>query len=157
MKVVAHELQAQYGGAPLLVHTAISNYGIFKSFFSTSDGIAKGGTRLADEIAGVLKSHPTITTLSIIALSLGGLYSRFAVYVLEERGILARLTLQNFITLATPHLGVQGHFGSFASVTGTAGAESLSFVSRTWLLLCVFADGACVGRLWPHGAGSDTD
>lgn len=96
-------------GTTVLVHAAEANWGTLSSFWSTTDGVAPGGTRLADEITGLLAAHPRIHTLSLVSLSLGGLYSRYALAVLQERGALDRLTLQNFITLASPHTGVRGH------------------------------------------------
>lgn len=49
-----------------------------------------------------------ITDISMVGLSLGGLYSRFAVGLLHyQYGELIRF--RNFVTLACPHLGVRRH------------------------------------------------
>mmetsp|Transcript_13281 Transcript_13281/g.21795 ORF Transcript_13281/g.21795 Transcript_13281/m.21795 type:complete len:501 (-) Transcript_13281:324-1826(-) len=70
------------------------------------DGIDVCGERIANEVIAELKRFPTLKKFSIIGFSLGGLWSRYAVGVLYEKGILpSRLEPTNFITLASPHLG----------------------------------------------------
>ncbi len=98
------------------VHAAEANWGSLFSVFSTTDGIAAGGMRVADEVQSVLTLHPHLKSLSFVALSLGGLYSRFAVKLLHQRGVLERVSPVNFITLASPHLGVAGRLNSFYEV-----------------------------------------
>jgi Putative serine esterase (DUF676) len=104
----------------ILVHSAVCNHG------RTSDGVAAGGRRLADEInhwvAHVRKQHATASMLvelsgldlSIVGNSLGGLYARYALAHLhwgtkgENRDEQPQPTLGAavFCTTATPHLGV---------------------------------------------------
>ena len=100
----------------VLVLNSKANTGPWMSYFTTGDGIAAGGNRLADEIQAALDANPQIDRLSMIPLSLGGLYSRFALKVLEDRGVLKGLTLANFISLASPHLGVVGHLNPLIRV-----------------------------------------
>ena len=77
----------------------------------THDGIAAGGQRLADEVTQLIQQYPqknhdnSITTLSFVGNSLGGLYSRYAISKLP----LDDITPMIFCTTATPHLGVSSH------------------------------------------------
>jgi hypothetical protein len=81
----------------------------------------------------VVKKNPSLKRISFLAHSLGGLFARYAIAVLYSpdtynsgqpddpancemensqtdfsRGMIAGLEPMNFITLATPHLGVRG-------------------------------------------------
>lgn len=74
----------------------------------THDGIAAGGERLAEEVTNLIqeyKSDNSITTLSFVGNSLGGLYGRFALSKLD----LSEVEPMVFCTTATPHLGVSRH------------------------------------------------
>ena len=87
-----------------VVYSAKANVG------KTSDGIAAGGQRLADEIMDQLKSyHEKFDhdhfSLSFVGNSLGGLYARYALSKLDWS--LAHPLI--FCTTATPHLGVSNH------------------------------------------------
>lgn len=85
----------------IVVHCASCNDG----FLFTHDGIDKGGTRLANEICDLLTDKTQITRISIIGHSLGGMYSRYCVGVLHERGFFQQIKPENLITIATPHVG----------------------------------------------------
>mmetsp|Transcript_69403 Transcript_69403/g.166398 ORF Transcript_69403/g.166398 Transcript_69403/m.166398 type:complete len:373 (+) Transcript_69403:113-1231(+) len=71
----------------------------------TLDGVARGGKRLANLIR---ESVPAGCCLSLVCHSLGGLYGRYALRELEEERWFAQTNVQglNFITLATPHVGI---------------------------------------------------
>src|SRR3989338_2545159 len=71
----------------------------------TLDGIHLGGFRLAEEIMGVLEKNPAICKLSMVGHSMGGVYCRYAMGVLQEAGVFDRVEPCHFITFATPHLG----------------------------------------------------
>eukprot|EP00592_Proboscia_alata_P024786 CAMPEP_0194441400 /NCGR_PEP_ID=MMETSP0176-20130528/121423_1 /TAXON_ID=216777 /ORGANISM="Proboscia alata, Strain PI-D3" /LENGTH=326 /DNA_ID=CAMNT_0039266711 /DNA_START=154 /DNA_END=1131 /DNA_ORIENTATION=- len=116
-------------GAKLVVHCTVNNNG------RTSDGIRKGGTRLAKEVEDFIRSDNTArfirdkdcaserhVTISFVGNSLGGLYSRYAISCLptlleppecindtamEQSRIVIHRNL--FCTTATPHLGVASH------------------------------------------------
>ena len=81
-------------------------------FYSTCLGIERGGNRIRNEIEQILIEYPSITKISLIGSSLGGLYAREVVKQLyDEDNVCLRikdryLTGKNFVTLATPHLGV---------------------------------------------------
>ncbi|XP_021304975.1 putative lipase YDR444W isoform X2 [Sorghum bicolor] len=94
------------------------------------------GRRLANEVLDVVNKMPTLRKISFLAHSLGGLFARYAIAVLHSvetknagqssalivpttkgppksrwtsgLGSIAGLQPINFITLATPHLGVRG-------------------------------------------------
>ncbi|KAK3131645.1 hypothetical protein QOZ80_6AG0509330 [Eleusine coracana subsp. coracana] len=102
----------------------------------TFDGIDIAGRRLADEVLDVVRKMASLRKISFLAHSLGGLFARYAIsmlyspemkstgqsgahVVLSTReseksqctsglGAIAGLEPINFITLATPHLGVRG-------------------------------------------------
>ncbi|KAF5947488.1 hypothetical protein HYC85_013445 [Camellia sinensis] len=105
------------------------------SYTKTFAGIDGAGKRLADEIMQIVKRTQSLKRISFLAHSLGGVLARYAIAVLyspaafdgdqsndlpastnanlktacsSRQGMIARLEPVNFITLATPHLGVRG-------------------------------------------------
>ncbi len=66
--------------------------------------LQKTGRRLAKEIQSILSRHPTISKLSLVGASLGGLYTRYSLKHLSNLSNPPQYI--NYITLATPHLGV---------------------------------------------------
>ncbi|KAI3698246.1 hypothetical protein L6452_31359 [Arctium lappa] len=112
-------------GRQFLIHASSSN-----TYSKTFAGIDGAGNRLADEVKQIVKSTKSLKRISFLAHSLGGLIARYAVGVLYSRnassiynaddrtdsilnasghGMIAGLEAINFITLATPHLGVRGN------------------------------------------------
>lgn len=94
------------------------------SYTKTFTGIDGAGKRLADEVMQVVRKQETLKKISFLAHSLGGLFARYAISVLytpnnsvghpydlsaSTNGLIAGLEPINFITLATPHLGVRGN------------------------------------------------
>ncbi|XP_042010442.1 uncharacterized protein LOC121759019 isoform X3 [Salvia splendens] len=93
-------------------------------YAKTFTGIDGAGRRLADEVTEVVKKADSLTKISFLSHSLGGLIARYAIAVLytpnvdtytnsepsspSNGGLIAGLEAINFITLATPHLGVRG-------------------------------------------------
>ncbi|KAI9369822.1 putative serine esterase-domain-containing protein [Aspergillus egyptiacus] len=77
----------------------------------TYDGIQLGGERVCieieEELDGIRSRGGNVTKLSIVGYSLGGLLARYAVGLLESRGLLDELEPMTFTTFATPHLGVR--------------------------------------------------
>ncbi|KAK2969497.1 hypothetical protein RJ640_017337 [Escallonia rubra] len=117
-------------GRNFLIHASSCN-----TYTKTFTGIDGAGKRLADEVMQVVKKTGSLKRISFLAHSLGGLFARYAVAVLympspsssdlsddpavstsaiskaahsPGRGLIAGLEPVNFITLATPHLGVRG-------------------------------------------------
>ncbi|XP_015874486.3 putative lipase YDR444W isoform X2 [Ziziphus jujuba] len=105
------------------------------TYTKTFTGIDGAGKRLADEVKQVVQKKESLKRISFLAHSLGGLFARYAIAVLytpnasssgklsdldncttsssetsypSKRGMIAGLEPINFITLATPHLGVRG-------------------------------------------------
>ncbi|KAG2298002.1 hypothetical protein Bca52824_034474 [Brassica carinata] len=103
------------------------------TFTKTFSGIDGAGKRLAEERGNrfrqVVQKSKSLKKISFLAHSLGGLFARHAVAVLYSaaavsqasdgavsnsgnshlpQGRIAGLEPMNFITLATPHLGVRG-------------------------------------------------
>jgi hypothetical protein len=79
---------------------------------NTRDGIAAGGARLAAEVRDVASQHGSLTSLSLVGNSLGGLYVRYAAAELldddSERCTMAGgLTPDALVTTGAPHLGVR--------------------------------------------------
>ncbi|XP_031393523.1 putative lipase C4A8.10 isoform X2 [Punica granatum] len=118
-------------GRNFLIHASSCN-----TYTKTFNGIDGAGRRLADEVIQVVQKTETLKKISFLAHSLGGLFARYAVAVLYSpsssssdssdnyveptnaksekssttRGMIAGLEPINFITLATPHLGVRGRW-----------------------------------------------
>uniref|UniRef100_A0A0E0IPE6 DUF676 domain-containing protein n=1 Tax=Oryza nivara TaxID=4536 RepID=A0A0E0IPE6_ORYNI len=105
-------------------------------YTKTFDGIDVAGRRLANEVLDVIQKMAGLRKISFLAHSLGGLFARYAISILYSTamkdasqsaaciapttegseklectsglGAIAGLEPINFITLATPHLGVRG-------------------------------------------------
>lgn len=115
-------------GRNFLIYASSTN-----TYTKTFDGIDGAGRRLADEVIQVVQKTDGLKKISFLAHSLGGLFARYAVAVLysasaaltdqsgdysctssnldkssSKQGLIAGLEPMNFITLATPHLGVRG-------------------------------------------------
>ncbi|RMX67612.1 hypothetical protein DD238_001587 [Peronospora effusa] len=88
----------------LYLHASESNA---SGFFQTYDGIDQGGERLANEIQKLTIQMPKLKKFSMIGHSLGGLYNRYCIGVLLSRGFFDKIEPMNFVTLATPHLGIR--------------------------------------------------
>lgn len=94
----------------------------------TTDGVAQGGRRLAHEILKVVEACPSLTSISFVGNSLGGLYARYAAALLYtpspstcslshggdgaggkngDAGCVCGLSPGDFVTTASPHLGVR--------------------------------------------------
>jgi hypothetical protein len=83
----------------------------------TTDGVANGGCRLAAEIIDLVENSPSLTHISLVGNSLGGLYSRYAAALLYTRqgggalGLederICGLLPRDFVSTASPHLGVR--------------------------------------------------
>ncbi|KAH7482379.1 hypothetical protein PRIC1_006768 [Phytophthora ramorum] len=96
--------QAQFQSDELYLHAGESNA---TSFFQTYDGVDQGGERLAEEIQQLAAKMPKVQKLSMIGHSLGGLYNRYCIGLLLVRGFFDKVEPMNFVTLATPHLGIR--------------------------------------------------
>ncbi|VVB09900.1 unnamed protein product [Arabis nemorensis] len=110
-------------GRRFLIYASSSN-----TFTKTFGGVDGAGKRLAEEVRQVVQKSKSLKKISFLAHSLGGLFARHAVGVLYSaamlqasdgsvsksgnshllQGRIAGLEPINFITLATPHLGVRG-------------------------------------------------
>lgn len=83
----------------------------------TRDGVIAGAQRLAREVRLVAAEQPSLRTISFVGNSLGGLYVREAVRLLDDgpAGLgsgarVAGLVPASFVTIASPHLGVRSLF-----------------------------------------------
>ncbi|CAK9221452.1 unnamed protein product [Sphagnum troendelagicum] len=129
-KHVEDELCTQLGDN-FLIHASAAN-----PYLQTQLGIDLGGKRLADEVRQIVRQTKGLKRISFLAHSLGGLFSRYAIadlYRLNDKSQgevdisngshfqgysnarsihckakLAGLEPVNFITIATPHLGLRG-------------------------------------------------
>eukprot|EP00732_Lithocolla_globosa_P005437 Lithocolla_globosa_v1_NODE_5629_length_1208_cov_3.771899.p1 type:complete len:384 gc:universal NODE_5629_length_1208_cov_3.771899:50-1201(+) len=75
-------------------------------YFATLDGIDICGKRLMEEIYKATQGS-NIKKFSIIGYSMGGLVARYAIGLLHEEDFFESIIPVNFITFATPHLGVR--------------------------------------------------
>lgn len=114
-------------------HASTANHGILSSLLSTSQGIDIGGELLALELVQLLSASPRIRALSIVGVSLGGLFARAALAYEPLRSLMTSNGVRpvNFITFATPHAGVRQslspllHTALSAGVLGTTGIQLL--------------------------------
>lgn len=82
MTNIAKSLRAAYPPEELYLLLAKRNTGSF-----TYDGIEKGGERVCAEIEEEMRNRK-FTKLSIVGYSLGGLVARYAVGLLQAKGML---------------------------------------------------------------------
>ncbi|KAI1104716.1 DUF676-domain-containing protein [Jackrogersella minutella] len=130
MKSIAKAIRDTYSEDELYLLVAKRNSGSF-----TYDGIERGGERVCLEIEEELESIRNrggkITKLSIAGYSLGGLVARYAVGLLEMRGVLLQVEPVNFTTFASPHLGVRTPSrGWHNHIWNVLGARTLSMSGR---------------------------
>ncbi|KAF5393582.1 hypothetical protein D9757_000390 [Collybiopsis confluens] len=104
---------------------------------STYDGIDWGGERVAkeivDEISHLRSEGKVVRQFSMTGYSLGGLVSRYVAGVLFQRGFFSPdspdyMIPVNFLTIATPHLGLIKYDTLLSSITHKLGPR---FLSRT--------------------------
>ncbi|KAJ1326230.1 putative serine esterase (DUF676) [Microdochium nivale] len=111
----------------------------------TYDGIEKGGERvfveIQEELAAIRATGGKITKISIIGYSLGGLVARYAIGLLDAKGIFDDIEPVNFTTFATPHLGVRTPLkGWHSHVWNSLGARTLSMSGRQIFTIDEFRD-----------------
>uniref|UniRef100_A0A7S3GE09 DUF676 domain-containing protein n=1 Tax=Palpitomonas bilix TaxID=652834 RepID=A0A7S3GE09_9EUKA len=93
----------------------------------TLDGVEKGGLRLAAELEAFVARHPDLETVSLVGISLGGLYARYAAGILfdSHQHTIAGLTPRYFISFASPHIGTRrGHNLLFHYMIRTFGLQT---------------------------------
>ncbi|KAK1976731.1 putative serine esterase-domain-containing protein [Colletotrichum cereale] len=140
MAQIAKTLRAKYPADKLYLLLAKRNSGSF-----TYDGIERGGERVCAEIEEELRliegRGGKITKLSVVGYSLGGLVSRYAVGLLHSKGILDNVECMNFVTFATPHLGVRTPLrGWHNHLWNVLGARTLSMSGRQLFTIDNFRD-----------------
>ncbi|PSS31125.1 hypothetical protein PHLCEN_2v2330 [Hermanssonia centrifuga] len=76
----------------------------------TYDGVDWGGERVAEEVMDEIKKledeGKKVTRFSVTGYSMGGLVARYLVGVLHQRKFFDTVTPVNFMTVATPHIGL---------------------------------------------------
>ncbi|WYZ41362.1 hypothetical protein EsH8_V_000257 [Colletotrichum jinshuiense] len=140
MAQIAKTLRAKHSADKLYLLLAKRNSGSF-----TYDGIERGGERVCAEIEEEMRlieeKGGKITKLSIVGYSLGGLVSRYAVGLLHSKGILDSVECMNFVTFATPHLGVRTPLrGWHNHLWNVLGARTLSMSGRQLFTIDNFRD-----------------
>ncbi|ATY65956.1 lipase serine [Cordyceps militaris] len=140
MRNIAKCLRDQYSRDELYLLLAKRNTGSF-----TYDGIERGGERVCAEIEEELRiieaAGGTVTRLSIIGYSLGGLVSRYTVGLLHAKGLLDKMECMNFCTFASPHLGVRTPLrGWHNHVWNVVGARTLSMSGQQLFTTDSFRD-----------------
>jgi len=134
-----------------VVHNAACNEG------STHDGVVKGGERLANEILEVIRGEIEQTTrhqtqdvtISIVGNSLGGLYGRYAVAMLDE--LLFASDEDGTKEDVPPHYilddNIRLHFNVFCSTA----SPHLGCADRTYVPIPRFAEVGIAKRMGETG------
>lgn len=130
MAQVAKVLRDRYPPEKLYMIVSKRNSGSF-----TYDGIELGGQRLCGEIEEELESIKNkggkITKISFVGYSMGGLVARYAIGLLEARGVLDKLECTNFTAFASPFLGCRTPLKGWTSnLFNVLGARTLSLSGR---------------------------
>eukprot|EP00250_Pteridium_aquilinum_P012776 c20936_g1_i3 orf=209-1144(+) len=160
-KFAADQFRSKFG-SEVLVHCSARN-----AACSTFDGVDVMGHRLAEEVKEVIEESPGLTKISFIAHSLGGLVARYAIGQLfsppkssapsnlEEQdipqsnfsnGTIFGLQPVNFVTVATPHIGLRGNW-QLPFLCGITFLEKVAVFSAHWF----------VGRSGKHLFLADND
>ncbi|KAJ5594756.1 uncharacterized protein N7459_000964 [Penicillium hispanicum] len=137
---VASALRERHADDELYILCAKGNSGNF-----TYDGVELGGERLVHEIEETLETlnatGQKIKKLSVIGYSLGGLVARYAIGLLQARGLLDTLDPVNFTTFASPHVGVRTPPKGFGSnIWNGLGARTISTSGQQLFLVDSFRD-----------------
>eukprot|EP01029_Cantina_marsupialis_P014553 TRINITY_DN319_c1_g1_i1.p1 TRINITY_DN319_c1_g1~~TRINITY_DN319_c1_g1_i1.p1 ORF type:complete len:368 (-),score=97.52 TRINITY_DN319_c1_g1_i1:237-1340(-) len=91
-----------------MVVNASSNTGSLFSYFSTTAGVKKCGTRFADEVRSIKDENPSLEEVSFIGHSCGGLWVRYALsLLLDENEEIYGMKARNLCLVASPFLGVR--------------------------------------------------
>lgn len=122
----AEELRSKFAtDDSVVVHIAKSN-----ETLKTFDGIAIGAERLfvelMDRIKQLLEENVVVKYISIVGYSLGGLFTRYLIGMLESVGFFNKVTPVVYATFATPHAGTYFHSQRFkARVLNAFGSRLL--------------------------------
>ena len=102
MAVMASSLREKFGSEALVL--APNVYALLKSH----DGIDVIARRVMENIRATVAAHPTLTDISLIGYSMGGLLARFlaGLLVIEPLPFLG-LAPVNLVTVGTPHVGAR--------------------------------------------------
>lgn len=88
----------------LPVDTCIVYSSHCNELLSTFDGIEMGAMRIFHELMHFVNKNP-VSRISIVGYSMGGLWARYLVGLLQDCGFFDSVQPVNFATFATPHLG----------------------------------------------------
>ncbi|KAG9248201.1 putative serine esterase-domain-containing protein [Calycina marina] len=140
LRTVADTLRKKHPEENLHILVAKRNSGSF-----TYDGIERGGERVCqeieEEIKKLAKAGQKIKRLSFVGYSLGGLVARYAVGLLDSKGLFNKIEPINFTTFATPHLGVRTPLrGWHNHIWNVLGARTLSASGRQLFTIDKFRD-----------------
>lgn len=138
LSYVSSQLREKHPEDTLAILAAKRNSGSF-----TYDGIELGGERVAQEIEDTLedlaRAGHKIRKISVIGYSLGGLVARYAIGLLQAKGIFDRIQPVNFTTFASPHLGVRTPLkGVQNHIWNVLGARLLSKSGRQLFMIDSF-------------------
>jgi hypothetical protein len=137
MECIKQSLEAKYppGKSRIDLLVPKSNKG-----FASYDGVKVGGMRIVEEIEEFIKvnSQPSngvqkvYTKISFVGYSLGGLWSRYAIGLLLQKGLLktpdnsdGKLEPVVFTTFASPHAGTSFHQNTLRSNVSNAIGKSI--------------------------------
>lgn len=117
-------------------------------FGGTYDGIENGSIRVWKEvmrkITDLEKDGSGIEAISIVGHSLGGLYARYLLRLLNDCFVFERIQPRFFITMATPHLSVRRpQRGAVNTVFQTV----VSAINRTTKELCLEDENTVLYRM----------
>jgi len=124
MANIGSEIKRRFG-EEALVFASKANEGL-----KTYDGIEVCAGRLYDEVLDIISSNPQLTKISVIGYSFGGLVARFLI----GRAFVENfwnLTPVNFVTMASPHLGIY----SDATIAKSAVKRSLGLTGEELALI----------------------
>ncbi|RMZ89566.1 hypothetical protein DV736_g3220, partial [Chaetothyriales sp. CBS 134916] len=135
LNYVADSLRDRYPDDQLIVYSAKRNTGSL-----TYDGIEIGAERVAKEVEDLLeelaRDGHRVDKFSIVGYSLGGLVSRFVIGLLDHKAYFDRITPVNFVTFATPHLGVRTPLLGYQNhLWNVLGARTLSTSGRQLFMI----------------------
>ncbi|RMZ79937.1 hypothetical protein DV738_g2980, partial [Chaetothyriales sp. CBS 135597] len=135
LNYVAESIRNHFSDEQLVVYSAKRNTGSL-----TYDGIEIGAERVAKEIEDLIeqlaRDDVCVDRFSIVGYSLGGLVARFVVGLLDHKAYFKRMRPVNFVTFATPHLGVRTPLLGYQNqLWNVLGARTLSQSGRELFMI----------------------
>lgn len=140
LRYLSTSLREKYSDDELIILVCKRNASSF-----TYDGIEVGAERVTKEIEETIEELKRdgykVDRLSMVGYSLGGLIARFSIGLLDSKGYFDYIKPVNFVTFASPHLGVRTPLTGYSNhIWNVLGARTLSASGKQLFTVDDFRD-----------------